>query len=283
MKILLLGSEGMLGGELFAQLKGNHDVVGKDIQDFDIASADDCRLMVEDHRPDIVINAAAFTDVDGCEINREKCFAINAVGVGNVAHACRNRGIRIVHFGTDYVFDGSKGAPYRESDACRPMNVYGEAKLAGEKALFNLTDNYLLVRTAWLYSARGKNFVKTIIENARSTRHLEVVDDQIGSPTYACDLAGAVKRLIEDERVGIFHVTNGGSCSWCEFAQAILDYAELTDVEVKPIKSDMLARPAKRPCYSVLDGREFYRVTGMTMRPWRAALRDCVQKIKIFS
>jgi dTDP-4-dehydrorhamnose reductase len=282
MKILLLGCEGMLGGELFAQLKEDYEVVGKDIQDFDIASADDCRSMVEDNHPDMVINAVAFTDVDGCEAHRDKCFAVNADGVGNVALACRDRGIKIVHFGTDYVFDGAKGLPYCESDACRPMNVYGEAKLAGEKALFNITDNFLLVRTAWLYGARGKNFVKTIMEKAKSTKRLEVVDDQIGSPTYACDLAGAVKRLIEDDGAGIYHITNGGSCSWYEFAQAILEYAGLIDVEVKPIKSDKLARPAIRPCYSVLDSSEFYRITVMAMRPWRAALRDCVQKIKSF-
>jgi dTDP-4-dehydrorhamnose reductase len=283
MKILLLGCEGMLGGELFAQLKADHEVVGRDLQDFDIASADDCRSMVEDTRPDMVINAVAFTDVDGCEAQRDKCFAVNADGVGNVALACRNRDIKIVHFGTDYVFDGAKGVPYCESDSCRPMNVYGEAKLAGEKALISSTDNFLLVRTAWLYSDRGKNFVKTIMEKAKSTNHMEVVDDQIGSPTYAYDLSGAVKRLIEDDRVGTFNITNGGSCSWCEFARAILEYAGLTDVKIKPIKSEKLARPAKRPCYSVLDGSEFYRITGMAMRPWREALRDCVQKIKLFS
>lgn len=279
MKILLLGSEGMLGSELFSMLKLAHWVVGKDIQDFDIASADDCRRMVAEIRPDVVINAAAYTDVDGCEANRDKCFAVNAEGVKNVALACQKGDIKIVHFGTDYIFAGAGNVPYCEDDPCQPLNAYGASKLAGERYLMELTGNFLIVRTAWLYGPKGKNFVKTILEKAATIGTLKVVDDQTGSPTYTYDLAEAVKRLVEDGAGGIFHITNGGSCSWYEFARAILEEAGLTGVEVLPIKSDEYARPAKRPCFSVLDGRKFYQTTGITMRPWRMALRDCLQKI----
>ena len=280
MKILLLGSEGMLGSELFSMLKSDHEVVGKDIQDFDIASADDCRRLVAEIRPDVVINAVAYTDVDGCEANRDKCFAVNAEGVKNLALACQEGDIKIVHFSTDYVFAGDGNTPHREDDECQPLNVYGESKLAGERYLRELSRNFLLVRTAWLYGPKGKNFVKTILEKAATAGTLKVVDDQIGSPTYTYDLAEAVKRLVEDGTGGIFHVTNGGNCSWYEFARAILEEAGLANVEVLPIKSDKFPRPAKRPCFGVLDGSKFYQTTGITIRPWRMALRECHQKVK---
>jgi dTDP-4-dehydrorhamnose reductase len=279
MKILLFGSDGMLGSELFSLLRADHEVVGKDIQDFDITMADDCLRLVEESRPEIVINAVAYTDVDGCETHRDKCFAVNAVGVKNVALACRDANVKIVHFGTDYIFDGTEDIPYEEDASCRPLNVYGESKLAGERYLLALSNNYLLVRTAWLYGVRGKNFVLTILEKAKELRQLKVVDDQTGSPTYAYDLAQAVLRLVEERRSGIFHLTNKGSCSWYEFAKAIQEYAGLADVEILPIKSDELRRPAKRPCYSVLDDSKFYETTGITLRSWRMALRACLERI----
>lgn len=269
----------MLGSELFSVLKIAHDVVGKDILDFDIASADDCRRLVAETNADVVINAVAYTDVDGCETNRDKCFAVNAEGVQNIVLACRGGDIKIVHFSTDYVFAGDGSAPYCERDACQPLNVYGESKLAGERYLQGLSRNFLLIRTAWLYGPQGKNFVKTILEKAATVSVLRVVDDQIGSPTYTCDLAEAVKRLIEAGSTGTFHVTNGGTCSWYEFARVILEEAGLTDVKVLPVKSDGFPRPAKRPCFSVLDNGKFYQTTGIAMRPWRTALRDCLSKI----
>jgi dTDP-4-dehydrorhamnose reductase len=274
MIILLLGYEGMLGSELFSLLKPDHEVIGKDIQDFDICSGEDCRRLVKDISPDVVINAAAYTDVDGCETNRDKCFAVNAEGVKNLALACREGDVEIVHFSTDYVFAGEGSKPYGEEDVCRPLNAYGESKLTGERYLRELSRNFLLIRTAWLYGPRGKNFVKTILEKAATVRTLKVVDDQIGSPTYTCDLAAAVQRLVEDRARGIFHITNEGSCSWYEFARAILEEAGLRGAEVLPIKTEELPRPAKRPCFSVLAGRKFCEATGITMRPWRMALRD---------
>ncbi len=218
MNILLLGHKGMLGSELFGRLSVHHEVIGKDMDDFDIASAESCQHLISEAGPDVVMNAAAYTDVDGCESNRDTCFAVNAEGTKNVALACRDRNIKIVHFSTDYVFDGTRKGPYREEDDCHPLNVYGQSKWMGERHLQQFSENYILVRTAWLYGKNGKNFVKTVLNKARMEKKLEVVDDQIGSPTYTKDLATAVQYLLENNYTGVFHITNRGSCSWYEFA-----------------------------------------------------------------
>jgi dTDP-4-dehydrorhamnose reductase len=253
-------------------------VAGLDIEDIDIASSEACEKAISEIEPDVVINAAAYTNVDGCESNREKCFSVNAEGVKNLALSCAKRNIRIVHFSTDYVFDGKKQTAYVEDDACNPINVYGQSKLAGEEYLKQFSDNFLLIRSAWLYGKNGKNFVKTIVEKARTERYLEVVDDQIGSPTFTWDLAGAVQLLIEGQHTGTFHITNRGNCSWYEFANKILKFAGVTGVTVNPIKSDKLTRPARRPHYSVLNCRKFSQSTGKTMRYWQVAVDDYIGK-----
>ena len=278
MKILILGHKGMLGSDLMLRLRGAHEVTGKDRDAFDIVSADDCLRVVAECSPEVVINAAAYTNVDGCEANREGCFAVNAVGVKNVALACRGRGITIVHFSTDYVFDGRKRTPYVEEDVPAPLNVYGASKWEGEQYLRQLAERALLIRTAWLYGPGGSNFVKTILAKASTVKNLEVVDDQIGSPTYTRDLAAAVRLLIEGGHTGIFHVTNGGRCSWYEFARTIVRYAGVNDVTIRPIGSGELTRPALRPSWSVLNCRKFTAASGMTLPPWRSALRDYLKQ-----
>jgi dTDP-4-dehydrorhamnose reductase len=274
MKILILGYKGMLGSDLMLRMMAAHDVTGKDVDDFDITLEDDCGRVIAECSPDVVINAAAYTNVDGCETDRDRCFAVNAVGVKNIALACRGKGIRIVHFSTDYIFDGRKKSPYLEEDKPAPLNVYGASKLEGEGFLQAFSDRWLLIRTAWLYGKNGKNFVKTILEKAASVKTLDVVDDQIGSPTYSWDLAGAVQLLIEGGQEGLFHLTNRGRCSWHEFACKILQYAGKTDVAVRPIPSADLARPAIRPAWSVLNSRKFTEATGKAMRFWQIALQD---------
>jgi dTDP-4-dehydrorhamnose reductase len=278
MRILILGNKGMLGSDLMLRLAGAHDVVGRDVDAFDIVSEDDCRRVVQECSPEVVINAAAYTNVDGCETNREGCFAVNAVGVKNIALACRGRGIALVHFSTDYVFDGWKRTPYGETDPPAPLNVYGASKLEGERYIEALAESYLLIRTAWLYGRHGKNFVKTILEKASVVKTLEVVDDQVGSPTHSRDLAAAVELLIEKGHRGVFHVTNRGRCSWYEFARKIVEYAGITDVTVRPIGSGRLSRPALRPAWSVLSGRKFRAESGMTMPTWQRALRDYLEQ-----
>lgn len=278
MKILILGHRGMLGSDLMLRLMPAHDVTGKDVGDFDIAVEDDCRRVVEECSPDVVINAAAFTDVDGCEAKRDLCYQVNATGVKNIALACRGRGILIVHFSTDYVFDGQKTAPYVEEDEPAPLGVYGASKLEGERFLQALADRWLLIRTAWLYGRNGRNFVKTILDKAASVKSLDVVDDQIGSPTYSWDLSAAVQLLVEGGHEGLFHLTNRGRCSWYEFACKILQYAGMHDVTVRPIRTADLARPAIRPAWSVLSSRKFSEATGKAMRFWQIALQDYLEK-----
>jgi dTDP-4-dehydrorhamnose reductase len=283
MKILLLGHKGMLGSDLFLQLSFHHQVVGMDRGEIDITSAAKCKKAVDEEKPDIIINAAAYTNVDACETNREECFAVNAEAVKNIAEACSKKNIRIVHFSTDYVFDGKGKEPYKEDHAYNPINVYGASKLAGEVYLQKLSKNYILIRTAWLYGKNGKNFVRTILDKTESTKTLPVVDDQIGSPTYTRDLAAAVNFMLDKDVTGIFHVTNRGNCNWFEFAVKILQEAGISGVQVLPIKSDKLDKliyPAKRPSYSVLSMQKFIQATGKIMQPWQLALQDYLKNVK---
>ena len=175
MKILVMGHKGMLGSDLMAVLGRDHEVSGVDVGEFDITSAEDCLRVIGEFNPAVVINAAAYTDVDGCETNRDACFAVNAEGVRNVALACRDRGAKVVHYSTDYVFDGTKMEPYLEDDPCRPINAYGASKRKGEEHLIETVENHVLIRTAWLYGRQGKNFVKAILAKAREEGVLRVV------------------------------------------------------------------------------------------------------------
>ncbi len=279
MKILLLGHKGMLGSDLASQFKYRHEVIGMDKDEIDITRASECRNAITDVAPQLVINAAAYTNVDGCETAKEECFAVNAEAVKNIAEACRERNIPVVHYSTDYVFDGNGSRPYTEDDPVNPINSYGASKLTGEHYLRQLTDDYLIIRTAWLYGAKGKNFVEAILDRARTTGRLTVVDDQTGSPTCTRDLAAATELLVDKKVRGIFHVTNRGFCTWYDFARKILKEAHLDAVELLPIKTGDLQRAAKRPAYSVLGMQKFVTATGKTMQPWQLAFSDYFQFI----
>jgi dTDP-4-dehydrorhamnose reductase len=279
MKILLLGHKGMLGNDLAAQFRYRHDVIGMDMGDIDITREDECQKAIRETKPQIVLNAAGYTNVDGCETAKEECFAVNAEAVKNIAEACRGQNITIVHFSTDYVFDGTGNRPYVEEDACNPINAYGASKLAGENHLRTITDNYILIRTAWLYGAKGKNFVQAILDRAKATGKLTVVDDQTGSPTCTRDLAAATELLIDKNARGVFHLTNRGNCTWYEFAKKILKEAHLDTVEISPIKTTELQRAALRPAYSVLGMQKFITTTGKTMQPWQLAFQDYYQHL----
>jgi len=274
MKILVLGCRGMLGTDLVAELGRMHDVSGKDIDDFDITSPSDCRNLIAEMKADTVINAAAYTNVDGCETDETGSFAVNAEGVKNVALACREFGGTVVHFSTDYVFDGTKGSPYVEEDRCNPINTYGRSKLMGEEYLADLCDNYLLIRTSWLYGKHGKNFVEAILQRVREKGSLEVVDDQTGSPTCTMDLAAAVRLLVEGRYRGTFHLTNRGICTWYQFACKILEYSGMEGIDIAPVRTDQFKRAAPRPTYSVLSCKKFIDTTRRTMRLWQEALKD---------
>jgi len=279
MKILVLGSRGMLGTDLVAELARAHDVTGKDIEDFDIASPLECRGVIGQSGVDVVINAAAYTNVDGCETDEARSFAVNADGVKNVALVCRESGTKVVHFSTDYIFDGTKGTPYLEGDATNPINAYGRSKRQGEEYLRDISDKYLLIRTSWLYGRHGRNFVGAILERAEKAGRLEVVDDQTGSPTYTVDLAAAVRVLIEGDHEGVFHLTNRGFCTWYQFALKILEYRDMGTVSIVPIQSAQLGRGARRPEYSVLSCRKFADTTHRTIRFWQIALKEYMERM----
>ncbi len=298
MKILLLGHKGMLGSDLMTRLSADHQVIGMDKEEIDIVSPHECQNAISETAPDIVINAAAYTNVDDCETDREGCFAVNAEAVKNIAEACRNMKIWIIHFSTDYVFDGTAREPYHEDAPCNPINVYGESKLAGERYLQNLSDNYTLIRTSWLYGLNGKNFVRAILEKAEAKNYIDVtmaktnakadgpstlsvVDDQIGSPTYTKDLAAATALLIDKNARGIFHVTNRGSCTWHQFAVKILQEAGFDKIVVEPIKSSDLKRPAMRPAYGILSTQKFIHTTGKATQPWQLALQNYLESCKM--
>jgi dTDP-4-dehydrorhamnose reductase len=268
--ILIVGANGMLGQDLMQLLSG--DIRGVDIGDIDITSLESVKRVLLTLKPSIVINAAAYTDVDGCETNRELAMLVNGEGVGNLASIAAQIGARLVQISTDYVFDGGKGSPYLEDDPVNPLSVYGESKLAGEVNA-RLAPDVLLVRTQWLYGVHGKNFVETMLRLAGEKTELAVVDDQIGSPTWTVDLSLAIKALLEKGCSGTYHVANAGYCSWNEFARTIFSEAGI-EITVKQMSTQELNRPAMRPLYSTLDCGKLIRDTGFQPEPWQDALSE---------
>lgn len=267
--ILVVGAKGMLGRDLMRMLPG--DVRGVDIEEIDITSLESVRKALFTCKPRVVVNAAAYTDVDGCEANRELAMRVNGEGVGNLALVTRDMGAKLVHVSTDYVFDGAKSSPWLEDDRVSPLNVYGESKLMGEERA-RANPDHVIVRTQWLYGLHGKNFVETMLRLAQDKKELSVVDDQIGSPTWTVDLSIAIKALMERDCRGTYHAANSGSCTWNGFAKAIFEDAGL-DVAVKPMTTGELGRPALRPLYSVLDCGKLERDAGLKLQSWRDALK----------
>lgn len=276
-RILVIGAKGMLGRDLVEALRSlfrADEVFGWDIDEIDIQEENNTIAKVESLQPGIVINVAAYTDVDGCESNGEKAFAVNAEGMRHVALGAARCGSKVVYLSTDYIFDGKKEKPYLEDDLPNPLNVYGRSKLRGEQYVQELAKDSLIVRTEWLYGKHGNNFVTSILRQAGEKRALSVVNDQIGLPTYTIDLSKAISLLIEQGARGIFHVANSDPCSWYDYAQMILKLSGIKRVEVIPISSKEAGRQATRPSYSVLDTQKFRRETGMDLRPWPEALKD---------
>jgi dTDP-4-dehydrorhamnose reductase len=268
--ILVVGANGMLGQDLIALLGDRGH--GVDIADIDITSAESVFKVIGALKPEVVINCAAYTDVDGCESDAETAMAVNGEGVAYLAMACRDIGALLVQISTDYVFDGGKGTPYVEDDAPSPLSVYGESKLAGEmNAAFS--PEYLIVRTQWLYGLHGKNFVETMLRLGAEKDELAVVDDQIGSPTWTVDLAQAIIALIDSGCRGVYHAANSEYCSWNDFAKAIFEESGLK-VAVKPMTTTDLNRPARRPLYSTLECGKLHAETGYHPQTWRNALRE---------
>lgn len=276
MNIVIVGAKGMLGsmlGEVFREYKPL--LVDRD--EIDITNEQSVRQVLRDANATLVINAAAYTNVDAAEVDhKEDAFAVNETGVKNLALVARELSATLVHFSTDYVFPGTNPDGYSESDSPGPaVNIYGNSKLAGERALKESGCNFYLIRTAWLYGPNGKNFVDTMIALGQKEKTLNVVHDQYGCPTFTKDLAEYAKTLIEEAYpFGIYHGTNSNSASWFELAQKIFEYTQNLAVVVKPVPSTDFPRPAKRPAYSILKNTK-----GPAMRPWQDALAEYVRGV----
>jgi dTDP-4-dehydrorhamnose reductase len=271
MRIVITGSAGQLGMALQKQLL-NHHLLLIDLPEHDITDFPRVRSVIVGFEPDVVVHAAAFTNVDQCELQPETAYRVNGLGTQNVALASQECGATMLYVSTDYVFDGAKGEPYWEWDTPNPESVYAQSKLAGEYFAQSLVNRFYVVRTAWLYSRSGNNFVKRVLELADERPELHYVTDEAGSPTYAPDLAAAIAKLIAHPMYGIYHFTNTGVCSRYEWAKTALELAGRGDYPIFPTQA--YQRPAKVPAHCELHNFCGASQLGITLRPWREALKD---------
>ena len=285
MRILITGSLGQLGSELKRIITSGtselgvlpatyHDVklLMVDVDDLDITDKESVDAYFTEHRPSLVFNCAAYTNVDGCEIDEETAYRVNALGAKHLAQACAHLGSRLIHLSTDYVFSGDATVPYTESDKPDPRTAYGRTKLAGETFVLEYCPDSIVCRTAWLYGHEGGNFVKTMLRLAKEKGELTVVSDQVGNPTSAVDLAWQLVLLASSSERGVFHATgNGEPVSWHTFAQKIVSQAGL-DVPVHSCTTDEFPRPARRPAFSALENKRLRDTIGDSMREWTVAL-----------
>jgi dTDP-4-dehydrorhamnose reductase len=259
-KLLVTGAAGMLGRDvMLAAGNAGHDVVGFGRAELDVTDAATLAKKLDLERPDVVINCAAWTDVDGAETAEEAAFAVNGTGAGNVAAAAATVGASVVYVSSDYVFDGAKAAPYVESDQPAPLSAYGRTKLAGEEATVAANKRHFVVRSAWLFGIGGPNFVETMLRLAGSGNEVLVVRDQVGSPTYTWHLAYGIVRLIEGIEFGIHHMAAAGQCSWYEFAREIFEQAKV-ECKVLSITTEEFGRPAPRPPFSALTSQREHAI-----------------------
>jgi len=278
-KVLITGGAGQLGSDVRSELSEKVDTVSVDIPDFDITDLEATVRYLRSVGPSDVVHCAAFADVDACESHQDQAYAVNGIGTRNLAVATRKVGARLIYISTDYVFEGTKPVPYVESDEPNPRTVYGKSKLIGERYVQQQLHEHFIVRIAWLYGRTGRNFVKTILRLARGSEPLRVVNDQYGTPTWTIDVARQLQRLLETEAYGTYHATSQGSCSWYDFARAILEEAGI-DAPVVPVATEEFPRPAPRPKNSVLDNL-LLRIQGLDqMPPWRDSLSQFMAQVR---
>jgi dTDP-4-dehydrorhamnose reductase len=274
MRILVTGSKGQLGKELL-KLYSDETITGVDIDKMDITDAEQTVNFITGFNPDIVIHAAAITDVDGCEKNKEAAYKVNTLGTRNVALACQRAKSEMLYVSTDFVFAGDKDENYNEFDTPSPLSIYGKSKWEGEKMVKELLNKFYVVRTAWLYGD-GHNFVKTMLSLAENKDSLSIVNNQHGTPTYAKDLAIAISKIINSGLYGTYHASNDGSCSWYDFAKKIFELKGI-DIEINPTIAEEFDSPAERPAYSVMDNFALESQDIYRMRDWEVALKDYLE------
>jgi dTDP-4-dehydrorhamnose reductase len=281
-KIIILGANGQLGNE-FRQLEKDFPSFKfffYDVAEMDIMQKDLVDRGISEVKPDFVVNCAAYTAVDKAETDKELAYAINSDAIKNIAAACVTHSVKLIHISTDYVFDGEASKPYTEDSPVNPSSIYGLSKLEGEKGALQTAENAIVIRTAWVYSVYGNNFVKTMLRLMSTKPEISVVADQFGSPTYAHDLAVAIMQIISEGKwvPGIYHFTNEGMINWFDFASEIKNISGLS-CTIHPITTEQYPTPAKRPKYSVLDKTKIQKTFNIKLRDWKESLQDCLNKM----
>ena len=285
MKIVIIGAGGRLGAALVREYRDRFEVAGFNRAQFDLSNLDRVRKKVRGTNFDVLINAAAFTNVDLCETERDRAFMINGEVPGVVAEICREKGAKLIHFSTDYVFDGEKRAPYTEEDEAKPISVYGASKLAGEKNVLAADGGHLVVRVSWVFGPDRPSFVDSMVKHAQEHEKVDAIADKFSAPTYTLDIAEMLPRFFNRESAGgVLHFANAGECSWQEYAQWAVDCCEQGGLPLKTKKivgsklKDMTNWIARRPVYSVLSTQKYTQLTGTSPRTWRDAVADYITR-----
>jgi dTDP-4-dehydrorhamnose reductase len=298
MKIVILGAGGRLGAALMREYREKYDIAGFNHAQLDLANLDDVRGKLGAMNFDVLINAAAFTNVDACETDRDRAFLINAEAPGVLAEICNEKDAKLIHVSTDYVFDGEKRAPYTEEDQANPISAYGESKLAGEKNVLAAEDEHLVVRVSWVFGPDRQSFIDAMIKRAQQDEKIDAISDKFSTPTYTHDIAEMLARLLDDwsrhasaqdglgaaHLHGILHLANAGKCTWQEYAQWALDCCRDSGISFKArtvgaLKlREMKTWVARRPVYSVLSTAKYTELTGTAPRAWREAVADYITR-----
>jgi dTDP-4-dehydrorhamnose reductase len=283
MGIVILGAGGRLGAALMRAYHAKFDVIGFNHAELDLAKADEIRAKISNLQFDVLINAAAFTNVDLCETEEDTAFAINAEAPGILAEICRDKNAKLIHFSTDYVFDGHKRQPYTEEDPTNPISAYGESKRAGEKSVLQTSDRHVVARVSWVFGPDRPSFVDAMIKRAQSEEKIEAIGDKWSTPSYTLDLAEMLPRVFDVDG-GIVHLANSGQCTWQEYAQHALDCCRAAGIPLKASAvgatklDDMENWVAQRPVYSVLSTSKYQALTGLKPRSWRDAVTDYIER-----
>jgi dTDP-4-dehydrorhamnose reductase len=275
-KILIAGAGGLLGGDLVRAWRGR-PLVALRHAELDVTNAAACTRALQAHKPNVVVNCAARASLDFCETNRAEALSVNADGPRHLAEACAAAGVRLVHISTDYVFDGTKPEPYVETDEPRPLSVYSESKLAGERAVLAVSADFLVVRVAWIFGFNDRSFVRTVLRRAGRAATVSVIGDQHGSPTYSFDIAEAIERLLDAGAAGLVHFTNEGLCTRFDMTRHVFEQLGLGADRVRAISSKELPWVARRPARLELSKDNYRRITGAAIRTWQEALDDYVE------